>query len=84
MFQFESPLEIHGSQTPMILTPDFLLFESPLEIHGSQTSPPAPCTSAGLSPLWKYTALKLGESKKRLEYSLSPLWKYTALKQEES
>ena len=33
-------------------------FESPLEIHGSQTDGLTVGGSLGLSPLWKYTALK--------------------------
>ena len=55
-------------------------FESPLEIHGSQTTRRRTACAAGLSPLWKYMALKPPYEWERLNSGLSPLWKYTALK----
>ena len=49
---FESPLEIHGSQTTMAGRRFRPRFESPLEIHGSQTKTPCkPCLLLFESPL---------------------------------
>ena len=56
--QFESPMDLHYSQTNDKKMQEAFRFESPMDLHYSQTASGTSVTSAGLNPLWIYTTLK--------------------------
>ena len=57
-FLFETPMELHCSQTQLysVFCPDG--FETPMELHCSQTGIASPSKVFSLRPLWNYTVLK--------------------------
>ena len=78
--QFETPMELHCSQTCLFLLPSIFSLR-PLwnytalkQLYNKQKE------SKRLRPLWNYTALKLISRKRANLTSLRPLWNYTALK----
>ena len=78
--KFETPMELHCSQTQLysVFCPDG--FETPMELHCSQTILRSQGISIRLRPLWNYTALKLSWVDSSKYICLRPLWNYTALK----
>ena len=56
---FESPMDLHYSQTSYRNIGIQCVFESPMDLHYSQTLVMADNPASGLNPLWIYTTLKL-------------------------
>ena len=78
---FETPMELHCSQTGAETIIPLGRFETPMELHCSQTKQNHTAYIYCLRPLWNYTALKPRETLQPRAYGLRPLWNYTALKQ---
>ena len=74
-------MELHCSQTAMLISETRLLFEYPMELHCSQTDIRVVIILLSLSTLWNYTALKPMVVTNNTFTRLSTLWNYTALKQ---
>ena len=55
---FESPMDLHYSQTVAIYVRNAVSFESPMDLHYSQTILLPLASFVGLNPLWIYTTLK--------------------------
>ena len=55
---FESPMDLHYSQTIVVAQHRERLFESPMDLHYSQTNHGEVKSPTGLNPLWIYTTLK--------------------------
>ena len=78
--RFETPMNLHSSQTYHLTRKVLYLFETPMNLHSSQTRQETGWRSAGLRPLWIYTALKRSVKLSKGIRRLRPLWIYTALK----
>ena len=55
---FESPMDLHYSQTHLSFHRMKLSFESPMDLHYSQTQSHWEEAAESLNPLWIYTTLK--------------------------
>ena len=56
--QFESPMDLHYSQTFCVVRYCIGKFESPMDLHYSQTAVIIDKDFFSLNPLWIYTTLK--------------------------
>ena len=79
-FLFETPTELHCSQTWTFWRWLYPRFETPTELHCSQTQIRIRQKRHGLRPLQNYTALKQSTSLPTFRAGLRPLQNYTALK----
>ena len=77
---FESPMDLHYSQTPTIFCFKFHWFESPMDLHYSQTFQfGEPDIFAFESPMDLHYSQTIS-LRFSTDESLNPLWIYTTLK----